>query len=393
MIHDHQLLDSTPSIEEKQVTAAIKLTIHQSLLDVEPSAWDELALASRGSTIYHTHQWARLWLEHFGTDIELRLFALHQGDRLVGLLPMKLASQRLGRVFCRRRLVPLSAASPPAPQYLGPLLDPTCDGEGLALFARALSTQREADAICFENYLPLQPAAALVERIALERQASIVRWEGEASWSAPLAASLDQYLQTLPRKLRKNLISARNRFAKTAGGRIEGIHDMDGAEAAVEAFRSHSIARLGSKGLDSTMADPRMARFFHELILESLALGRGLYFSAWVGDRCIGTIFGLRFGSWIGYYNGSFDPDHAALSPGTLLIDALSQAAIELGHRRLDMLAGFGDYKRRWGGESTLLQFATVPLGGLRNIPFSAWESYKARRTAATNQPETDDVD
>ncbi|MEN6627209.1 MAG: GNAT family N-acetyltransferase [Candidatus Sumerlaeia bacterium] len=357
----------------------IQLELHDRIDAIGAAEWDGLVGRMREPAIYHSHDWARLWLRHFGGDAKPRIIALREGGRLIGLLPMALAAQRL-KIFSRRRLAPLSSASPPAPQYLGPICDPDREEPCLGAMASFLAAQPDADAIYFENFLPGQPAERLVQTLEARGRAAI-RWTGETTYWVPLAEEAEAFLSLLNRKLRKNIVSARNRFAATDGARIEAVTDLAGVSAAVEAFRRHSIARLGEKGLHSTLHDRRMADFFAELARACFERDRAIYFGAWLGDACIGTIFGLRMGSYICYYNGSFDPEFSNLSPGTLMIDALCREAIVRGHRRLDMLGGFGEYKHRWAGENCAkLQLATVPLNTLKCLPFSVWERHKARR-------------
>ncbi|MCE5230922.1 GNAT family N-acetyltransferase [bacterium] len=357
----------------------LDLKVHTRLEDIDPAEWDALVLQMREPAIYHSHDWARLWLKHFGEGIAPRIFAVREGGKLIGLLPMLVASQRI-KIFSRRRLAPLSSASAPAPQYLGPICDPEHENECIELMARELLKTRDADAIYFEHFLPGQPAEKLVDRLAATRNA--IRWTGETTYWVPLAETFEAFWETLPRKLKKNIVSARNRFASTEGARIEPVTNKEGVEAAVEAFRRHSIARLGDKGIDSTLNDRRMADFFGNLARASFERDRAICFGAWLGDKCIGTIFGLSMGAYLCYYNGSFDPEHSNLSPGTLLIDTLCKEAIAKGHRKLDMLAGFGEYKHRWAGENCAkLQHATVPLGSIKNLPFTIWERMKAKKS------------
>ncbi len=290
----------------------LQLTEHVDLADIPAAEWDALVLKMPEPAIYHAYDWARLWVLHFGAAVQTRILAIRDGDRLIGLLPLSIATQRL-KIFSRRRLAPLSCASPPAPQYLGPICAPERQADCLDAMASHLAGTRAADAIYFENFLPGQPADLLVDKLSF--RSSAIRWTGETTYWVPLADTFENFWTTLPRKLKKNIVSARNRFAATEGARIEPVADIAGVNEAVESLRRHSIARLGDKGIDSTLGDERMAAFFADLARVCFETDRAIYFRAFLGGDCIGTIFGLRMGPYLCYYNGSFDPAHSSLSP------------------------------------------------------------------------------
>lgn len=378
-------MQDNPSIVQdvsKVAGTNLDLTVHNRLEDIGPAEWDGLVLKMREPTIYHSYDWARLWLEHFAPGCAPILIAIRDEGRLIAFLPTIDAPQRL-KFFRRVRTMPLSSASAPAPQYLGPVCAAEDDDFCADIFARFFLQKIAADAIYFENFLPGQSADLLLNKLASDR--SVIRWTGETTYWVPLAETFESFWETLPRKLKKNIVSARNRFAATEGARIESVTDTAGVAEAVESFRRHSIARLGDKGIDSTLADRRMADFFADLAQVCFETDRAIYFRAFLADKCIGTIFALRMGPYLCYYNGSFDPEHSNLSPGTLLIDALCREAIARGHRKLDMLAGFGEYKHRWAGENRApLHHATLPIHLIRSLPFTLWERHKARQKPAS---------
>ena len=53
----------------------------------------------------------------------------------------------------------------------------------------------------------------------------------------------------------------------------------------------------------------------------------------------------LEWDDTVGLYNSGFHPDHAALSPGVVLLAHLVRDAIARGRRRFDFLRGEERYK------------------------------------------------
>jgi len=62
----------------------------------------------------------------------------------------------------------------------------------------------------------------------------------------------------------------------------------------------------------------------------------------------IGAIYAMTFNGVCYYYQAGFDPEHAAISPGTLLVAHTIREAIEEGVKQFDFCRGDEPYKRRW---------------------------------------------
>jgi hypothetical protein len=147
------------------------MTLHVSIYDrldqIDPAQWDALALRMREPSIYHTHDWARLWLEHFGKmegeeGVEVRLLVVREGEELIALLPMMIRTQRRARLLSRKILTCLSSSSAAWAQYLGPICSASHEPEAEEALRGALAELEGFDAIYFENYLPSNALARLI---------------------------------------------------------------------------------------------------------------------------------------------------------------------------------------------------------------------------------------
>lgn len=351
--------------------------------DVSRTQWDGLVDRIPHPTIFHTYDWHDCWMQTFGTQTPVRLITIHQQDDLIGLIPLMITPQSLRGVFTRRLLTLLTARSPASAQYLSPICLPASQTQIIEAALPHILSIDGVDALHFENMRQAGPLDRLIGALEKQTRRTANRWVGEDTFIMPLAGSPDAYKQSLTKKKRKNLVAARNRFKKTPDASIERLTTPSALDEAIEAFRLQSIGRLEEKGAESTLADETMHAFFSNLVHRFDSPARGYHFAMIVEGRIVGTLFALRFKDYCCYYNGSFDMDFGRLSPGTLLVDALILAATDDGLPAIDMLAGHGDYKHRWSGESSRLHYATIPRKPLRCLPFTLAERYKSQHPPA----------
>ncbi len=91
--------------------------------------------------------------------------------------------------------------------------------------------------------------------------------------------------------------------------------------------------------------DERMERFFRRVLAAFAERGAC---RLWFLDTSSGPIAAFVTIEWddrVGLYNSGFDPAHAALSPGVVLLAQLVRDAIVRGRRTFDFLRGEERYK------------------------------------------------
>ena len=68
-----------------------------------------------------------------------------------------------------------------------------------------------------------------------------------------------------------------------------------------------------------------------------------------IGGRDAAVLYAFKAKDSTYYYIGGFDPDCAAVSPGSLIIAHAVEQAVAEGCRTFDFLKGQEPYKYRWG--------------------------------------------
>jgi CelD/BcsL family acetyltransferase involved in cellulose biosynthesis len=93
-----------------------------------------------------------------------------------------------------------------------------------------------------------------------------------------------------------------------------------------------------------------MRRYFH-LLAEAAEHSGWLQLALLeVGCEAAFGYFNFDFNDILWIYNSGFDPRHAALSPGWVLMGHIIRWGIEHGRRGVDFLRGAETYKYRLGG-------------------------------------------
>jgi len=162
-----------------------------------------------------------------------------------------------------------------------------------------------------------------------------------------LPASWDSYLASLTGKQRHELTRKMRRLARE----VPDAHPTCAAtredvEARLDDFLGlHRRSRTGK----ARFMDHRMEAFFRQVIGALAEHGMARLWLLDTREGPLASFVTLEWDGIVGLYNSGFHPDHAALSPGLVLLGYLVQDTIERGRRRFDFLRGEERYKYDFG--------------------------------------------
>ena len=164
-------------------------------------------------------------------------------------------------------------------------------------------------------------------------------------WRCP--ATWDEYLARLSGKDRHELKRKMRKLERELPAVTVSVHA--GAEGWDEALgRFLTLHRLSKVGKARFM-DARMERFFRDVTLALARRGWGrLWFLESEGVP-VASFLCMEHGGSVGLYNSGFDPAHARLAPGIVLLAHMIRDAIERGVPVFDFLRGEESYKRDFG--------------------------------------------
>ncbi len=299
---------------------------------VGAAAWERLVASARVRPPFLSWAWQREWARAFAADRRLEVRRVEDGEgRLVAVLALYEAAPGV--------LQTLGGSD--VSDYLDLVAEQGREEDAWI----ALLQSRAADRVAWDLHavpaasptvtaLPqLAQACGLAADVAVEERCPVLTLP--ATWDAYLAGLSGKHRHELGRKMR--------RLEREASDvRVTCVHGRAGVEDRLGDFLDlHRRSRVGK----ARFMDARMEGFFRSVVG---ALSERGDVRLWFLDTPSGPIASfitLEWDATVGLYNSGFHPDHAALSPGVVLLGHLIRDAIERGKHRFDFLRGEERYK------------------------------------------------
>ncbi len=302
--------------------------------------WDELAHRDpRGAVA--SSLWASSWCDAFlreGERFELHALRRPADGRLLAVLPLR---SDPGLVSARRSL--LNDHHP----YWSFAVDESSPGAMRSLLVHLLATRDDADLIelrrLHRNGFACERLIDAAEELGLRYQ--VVPDGGDtflrlAPWPELERRFPANVRKHVPRKLRR----LRDR------GRVELEVVRGGATLARELDACFQLEAKGWKGVSGSpiRARPETLRFYTALAERSAAVGRFALYLLKLDGEVIAFEYCLRGSGRIDLLKLSYDPAHAALSPGLILRVLLLEHEARLGEIASYHMGLPGGWKLEW---------------------------------------------
>ena len=299
--------------------------------------WAALWQRLPGTTPFQSPAWLLAWWSQFGTGRPV-VGVLRRADRLVGLLPAYVLDEGAGA-----KLLPIGAGiSDTLDALIAPDAPPEAAVQLLAAILEA-SDGVTCDLIDLPPGSPLRTAPAPAG------------WRSSLHQTAPcpvllLPEAATGLRQAMPAATHRKLRMNRHR-AERAGGCSVQLADAATLPGLLGALFDMHGARWAARGEPGgVLADGRVRAVLQQsapallgagaLRLAALSIGGELAAGCWAWtagpDRLL-------------LYMSGFSAGHASCSPGSLLLGALAEAALQEGRRELHFLRGDEAYKHAWG--------------------------------------------
>lgn len=304
------------------------------------SDWLQLLDRSPRRHIFFTPSWGRCWWNSLGAG-ELHLLSVRQEGSVVGIAPLVVQGDAVRLLGDKEVCDYLDIVALPGAERVV--------AENLLRFAR--------DSKPTLDLLPL-----LADSTVLEHVAPVARDSGytvhteplDVSYSLPLPASWDEYLDGLHGKNRHELRRKLRRLERS--GEVSFYTSQSSPQDLEDFFL---LFRTSRPSKDEFLT-PRREAFFRRLSEE---LGKQgwlrLYFLE-LDHRRVATAFCFNFGGTLYLYNSGFEPAYQGISVGLLCKALTIKAAISDGKRLYDFLRGAEDYKADLGGKPAPVYRCTI---------------------------------
>ena len=366
----------------------VRVVTDESGLAALGPAWEALSTTGAGDCLFGSFVWNQLWWKHYRHLGQLRVLVAQDGGEVVGIWPLYLARRSFhdievdmigprrfvlpGKIFKLRVLAYLGSGEI-CSDFLAPVVRPGQEEPVIDALVGYLAAHRDWHLLDLADlddaaptFAPLQ--RALTARFGAPRQ----RFRYGAPY-APLAASYDDYLDSLSKKSRYN---ARKKLRQIElNHRVEHAFHTDPAslDAAMDEFMEQHRARWAEEGLPGVFVNEHFVGFHRDIA--RVALDRGwlrLGFLRIDGEvRFVTYAFQIGDQTYLYQQGGQSNWHHYNL--GYVALGFSVADACERGSRVYDFLRGEAEYKLHWAKmHRELVQLQTVR--GLRGRWF-LWHS------------------
>lgn len=303
---------------------------------LDTARWNALLERSAQPSVFLSWQWQTRWARAFAADRALALHAVSDdAGHLVGLLPLYEEAPE------RWRLVGGVDVS----DYLDLI---ALAGQEGAVW-QALLAQREASRATWllRGIRPGSPTLLHVPALAAAAGLAASVEVEERCPVLPLPRSWDAYLAGLSGKDRHELRRKMRRLeAELPGARVRAVAAGGEWDGAMTAFlRLHRVSRAGK----ARFMDERMEGFFRDALGALAAAGWARLWFLDGAEAPVAAFVCLEHRGSVGLYNSGFDPAHARLAPGIVLLAHVIRDAIARGLAEFDFLRGEEPYKYAFG--------------------------------------------
>ena len=314
----------------------MKVDVLAGWTGLDEKRWNGLLDRSKLPSVFLSWQWQTQWAQAFARDRRLHLLSVTDEDGgLTGLLPLyeeRSATLRfLGGVDVSDYLDVIVAAGREEEVW-----------HVLLQHRAAEPVEWDLHAIRATSLTPslvpaLAPAYGLQVSTTVEERCPVL----------PLPETWDDYLARLPGKDRHELRRKMRKLERELpGATVRSHHGSEGWDEALSRFlRLHRLSKVGK----ARFMDERMERFFRDATGALAAAGWARLWFLECAGAAVASFLCLEYAGTVGLYNSGFDPAHAGLAPGIVLLAHVIRDAIDRGIPTFDFLRGEEPYKQGFG--------------------------------------------
>lgn len=316
-------------------------------------AWDDLA--ARVSDILCSFDWCELWWRFFGKGRRLEIHTLHDGQRLVAVLPLFHETIRPGGVWLRTVRV---LGCDYTIETASLAVEPVYIERFTTMLLQALDRGEPWDIL---QIAPVRPyLAALIDQVAdtcarsPALQTVIIGRQDTWCTLFDLPATYDDYLKALPGDERRNLLRRQRNLNEGRTIKITRACSPEEVDRAMDWLVYWHQTLWTGKGKPGQFGGTSAVEQFHRAIAQRLAkAGRLALITLKADGQVIGADYACFFGSRMhGLFRGyRRDDPWRSYGLGTLLNCHMIRHAIERQAAEIDAGRGIFDYKLRLGGK------------------------------------------
>jgi CelD/BcsL family acetyltransferase involved in cellulose biosynthesis len=315
-------------------------------------AWNDLAL--RTGDILASYDWCRTWWKYFGAGRQLQIHTLHDGGRLVAVLPLFRETIRPGGLWLRTvRVVGCDYTG----GTVGLALEPAFAEAFVSLVLRHLDHEGTWDILqigALRSYNTV--AEPIAQAFARHPGVGHVIVGRQDNWCTlfPLPDSYDAFLASLPGKSRTEISRRERQFREAHKVEVDVVTDPQKVQSVLDTLIALHQKRWTGRGQPGRFGDVGAVEPFHRELAQQLAgQGQLMLLVMKADDNIVSVTYGYDFGSRTLALFGShsYDPQWQRFGIGRIMYTHLIRHAIGRGSTVIDDGRGVFEHKISLGGQ------------------------------------------
>jgi len=318
--------------------------------------WNRLVDRMRHPSPFCTWEWIHTWLEHFGDRYSPLILFVHEGPRLVGILPLARKFMHLEDSFSLARVITYCSSLELHSDHLDIIADASdATSCAAACVDFLLNSFRKWDVINFSHVAEeadlLQVARD--DGLPITREISPVDSAAFIALEASFQGQYDKWLMWLKGKRRHELRRtsrhlARRGVAYTASTAESSADDLK------HLFDLHGM-RAERKGVKSTFQGEKLYRFHCDVARLFAERGNLWLRSLRNGDAPIAMLYSFAVGGRVFAYQQGLHPQWEQMGAGIVLLMKAIEESFASGMSEFDFLRGGTSFKGSLAPESRTL--------------------------------------
>lgn len=324
--------------------------------DIAP-LWDKALIASGSYNPFLLSDFIITWWKHYGEDHGLCIFVVYKDERVVGGIPLYIQKGGIREGFASvMRYIGGVMANYTEPLY----------AEGglnlLALLIESLAERRDCDALHLTDIRGENRLISEYQNHLSDRRFSLYAPEDHINFAIDLSIGKDNYMRTLPKKLKQDLRAKRKHLIKNYGElKFKEIKEKNEIEHYFDLYIDFSIRAFKSRNIKSSFQNLKYTAFFKEFLVLMSERQRLDAHALLAGDKILAITFGYRFGKGYNWILTAFNYEFRYFRPGYLLTEELIDEVCKRGETNFNWYGHGGFYKKQWcNRQAPLCQFFLI---------------------------------
>jgi len=311
-------------------------TITQESFDSLASWWASPSHPLKWNSLFVLPAWLKVWWQEFGAGAELRLDAVRQRERIIGIAPLLVREGKVSLI-----------GSADVCDYLDFVVTPERERD----FFNVLLDDLRGKGINQLDLRPLRPDSTVLTHlvsIAQNRGYEVLCHPEDVSLELDLPSTWDEYLAILTTKQRHEVRRKLRRLWEV--GSVEHRCVEVGREVGDYLDTFLKLFSL-SQDEKASFMNPKMQSFFRSLAKAMAEIGLLRLGIIQLDNVPAAMTMGFDYNDSHYLYNSAYDPQFSYLSVGLLCKVLCLKESIEKGRKKWDFLKGGEPYKYQLGGQ------------------------------------------